>query len=138
MSRSYTSSSPKAPPWRVAGLLYFFTFTVACLTQCILFGHEEAGGEYAWPHRQHEKEGSCPNKMPQALVTIVLENRACLCEPFVKGNDSTPLQCASAVYKYRTHFKHMCSPTEYISLLLLQLTRRNASSKPSGFCKLSD
>jgi hypothetical protein len=28
MSRSYTSSPPQAPPWRVEGLLYFtFTFT---------------------------------------------------------------------------------------------------------------
>jgi len=29
MSRSYTSSPPKAPPWRVAGLFYLF-FIVLC------------------------------------------------------------------------------------------------------------
>jgi hypothetical protein len=27
MSRIFTSSPPQAPPWRVEGLLYFFTFT---------------------------------------------------------------------------------------------------------------
>jgi hypothetical protein len=40
MSRSYTSSLPQAPPWRVDGLLYFFTGFLQsnfCFTELTLY-----------------------------------------------------------------------------------------------------